>query len=224
MATYRRLGIPAGRPGRRRHRPRGRAALAECRSLMGWLLNRIRARPPLPSRLIAWRGRPGGVGRRLGATNKDQRDLATTIAASACCWRIRASRRRPKAEYRKALAIQPEAGRRQPRRHRLPSSTWRISHGNLGQVLQQTGRPSEGRGRVPQGAGRSRRSSPPTTPPSAASEAAWRQATNSSAGCAASGKACGGRSRVPRGDGDLPEAGRRQSRRLRIPHQSWRYP
>ncbi len=36
-----------------------------------------------------------------------------------------------------------EAGRRQPRRHSIPPSTWRTSHLNLGSLLSKTGKPSE---------------------------------------------------------------------------------
>ena len=86
------------------------------------------------------------------------------------------------AEFRKALADPAEAGRRQPRRHRIPQIP-----GEQSQQPQRfaVGARASRRRRRPSAArrSRSRRSWPTTTPPSPNSASPWRAATTTSATC-----------------------------------------
>ena len=122
------------------------------------------------------------------------------------------------AEYRKALATLAEAGRRQPRRHRLPQRPGGQPHQPRRPAVGD-GQAGGGGGRVPQGAGapaeagrrqprRHRIPQPPGGQPQQPRQPAVED-----------GQAGGGGGRVPQGAGDPAEAGRRQPRRHRLPQQ-----
>ena len=125
------------------------------------------------------------------------------------------------AEYRKALAILPEAGRRQPRRHRIPQQP-----GGQPQQPRHTavadGQAGGGGGRVPHGRWRSARSWPTTTPPSPNSAAAWRTATTTSASCwRQTGKPAEAEAEYRMALAISAEAGRRQPEGPRLPRRRW---
>ena len=91
LASYRRseslLAGPAGAD------PSARAALADCRSRLGWLLE-TRGKSADALAAFGGAGRPGGAGRRSEASNDARCDLATTSTGSPSCCGIRASRHR----------------------------------------------------------------------------------------------------------------------------------
>ena len=229
LASYRRseslLAGPAGAD------PSARAALAACRSQMGWLLRTTGksadalaacrlaradqealaaapeasndARHDLADTVLRHRRPAGGDGqagqrRRPSSAGRwrSTRSWPTTTPPSpnsAAAWRgatttsgwLLVGTGKPaeaEAELPQGAGALPEAGRRQPRRHRIPQRPGReprpprlfaVEHGQAG----------GGGGRAPQGAGARTRSWPTTTPPSPASAANWRKPTSSSATC-----------------------------------------
>ena len=76
------------------------------------------------------------------ASNEARRDLADTIHRTAILLSDTGKKSEAEAEYRKAMALCAEAGRRLPRRHRVPPRL-AGSHNNLGVLLMETGKPSE---------------------------------------------------------------------------------
>ena len=119
LATYRRseslLADPAGiRPG-----GAGRAGgLPVAAGLRPGHRRQDRRRP---GGLPAGSGRPGGAGRRpRGRRTRPGATWRTRSFASASCCRETGKPSEAEAEFRRALAIYAEAGRRQPRRHRIP--------------------------------------------------------------------------------------------------------
>ena len=173
LASYRRseslLAGPAGAD------PSARAALAACRSQMGWLLTEPRASPPTPWRPTGWRG---PTRRRWPPLPKPPTTPATTwrtrSLGSASCWGRRASRqrRRPSTAGRwRSTRSWPTTTPPSPN----SAAAWRCSHNDLGLLLDEDGQAGGGGGRVPQGAGDLCRSWPTTTPPSpnSAADLAW---------------------------------------------------
>ena len=180
LASYRRseslLAGPAGAD------PSARAALADCRSRMGWLLydhGQVRRRP---GGLPAGAGRPGGAGRRSRSLQRrPPRPGGHDPSASASCWGRRASRRRRR----------PSSARRWRSTRSWPTTTppspnsaaaWRTATTTSAgccrrRASRRRRRPSTAR------RWRSSRSWPTTTPPSPNSAATWRTATTTSASC-----------------------------------------
>ena len=180
LATYRRseslLAGPAGAD------PSARAALAACRSQMGWLLTdhgQVRRRP---GGLPAGAGRPGGAGRRSrGLQRRPPRPGGHGPSASASCWGRRASRRRRRPStagrwrstrsWPTTTPPSPNSAAAWRTATTTSASCWRT------RASRRRRRPSTAR------RWRSTRSWPTTTPPSPNSAATWRAATTTSAGC-----------------------------------------
>ena len=195
--------------------PSARAALADCRSRMAWLLSRTGQTAEALTAYRLARSEQEALAGGPGAPKEARRDLADTIyqdrhAAEA----IRANPAEAEAEFRTGLAIQQkladdnpavtdfrirlasshinlgvllsqdgqagggggrvppaelgiyaEAGRRPPRRHRIPQHL-ASSHHQPRLAADGDGQAGGGGGRVPHGAGDLSRSWPPTTPPS----------------------------------------------------------
>ena len=162
LASYRRseslLAGPAGAD------PSARAALAACRSQMGWFLKATGKSADALAVLPAGAGRPGGAGRRSRSLQRRPprpggHDQSHRRPAGGDGQAVTGGGRVPP-----GAGDLPEAGRRQPRRHQIPQPPGLISHSSLGLVLveasQRRRRPSTARG------WRSTRSWPTTTPPS----------------------------------------------------------
>ena len=216
-ATYRRseslLAGPAGAD------PAARAALAACRSRIGWLLSSTGKSADALAVCRLARADQEALAAAPEASNDARRDLAATINRIGNLLRATGKPAEAEAEFRRALALQTEAGRRQPRRHRIPLRP--------GAHPRQPRLPDVGEGQGQAGGGgvpkyrtrrwRSTRSWPTTTPPSPNSAAAWRTATTTSAGgCGPRASRRRRRPSTARQQGARPEAGRRQPRRHRL--------
>ena len=118
----------------------------------------------------------------------------------------------------------PEAGRRQPRRHRISSSLadshndlgW-LWHDNLGGCAN-TGKPAEAEAEFRKALAIQQKLAD-DNPAVTDSPRPGISHNDPRLGCCEDGQAGGGGGRVPQGAGDPPEAGRRQPRRHRIPQQ-----
>ena len=137
--------------------------------------------------LPAGAGRPGGAwppapGRRRGPPRPGEHGQPDRLPA----WVGRAGRRRRRPSTAGRWRSS-KAGRRQPRRHRLPQPTWGTATPTSA-TCRETGKLTEAEAEFRR-RWRSRRSWPPTTPPSPNSAAACRAATATSASCSRSGQA-----------------------------------
>ena len=150
LASYRRseslLAGPAGAD------PSARAALAACRSRMGWLLTTTgKSADALAAYRLA-RADQEALAAAPEASNDARHDLADTINRIGVLLEETGKPAEAEAEYRRALATLPEAGRRQPRRHRIPQRPGgQPQQPRLAAV--EHGQAGGGGGRVPQGAG-----------------------------------------------------------------------
>ena len=171
-ATYRRAESAAGGPGEARTDGAG-ARLANCRSRLGWLLLHTAGRTTKRCRSTAWRGptrrrwpRPPGRRTRPGVTWRPR-----STGSASCCGR-RASRPEAEAELRKALAIRQRLADDNPAVTEFRGDL-HATHHNLGVLLAERGKASDGGGRVPQGAGDPAEAGRRRTPPSQISAATW---------------------------------------------------
>ena len=142
VATYREAGGAAGRPGGVAD-PAARAALAACRSRLGWLLSDARARPT--EALAAYRlarADQEALAAAPGASNEARRDLADTINRIGILLSKTGKPAEAEAEYRKALAIQQKLADDNPAVTDFRSGLAN-SHHNLGILLSETGKPAE---------------------------------------------------------------------------------
>ena len=179
LASYRRseslLAGPAGAD------PSARAALAACRSQMGWLLYRPRASPPTPWRPSGWRG---PTRRRWPPLPRPPTTPATTwrtrSSGSASCWGRRASRRRRR----------PSTAGRWRSTRSWPTTTppspnsaaaWRSATTTSALVLDEDGQAGGGGGRAPQGAGDLAEAGRRQPRRHRIPQRAWRRATTTSA-------------------------------------------
>ena len=196
--------------------PSARAALAACRSRLGWLLlDDGQAAEALAAYRLA-RADQEALAAAPGASDEARRDLADTINRIGVLLSETGKPTEAEAEYRKALAIQQKLADDNPAVTDFRSHL-ATSHNNLGIAAGGDGQAGGGGGRVPQGAGdpaeagrrQPRRHRLPQRP--------GGQPQQPRHPAVADGQAVGGGGRVPQGAGDPAEAGRRQPRRHRLP-------
>ena len=214
LASYRRseslLAGPAGAD------PSARAALAACRSQMGWLL---RATGKSADALAAFRlarADQEALAAAPEASNDARRDLADTINRIGNLLAVTGKPAEAEAEYRRALAIYQKLADDNPAVTEFRSSL-ACSHNDLGGCWWNTGKPAEAEAEFRKALAIYQKladDNPAVT--EFRSGLAW---SHNNLGWALSndGQAGGGGGRVPQSAGALPEAGRRQPRRHRLP-------
>ena len=215
LATYRRseslLAGPAGAD------PSARAALAACRSRLGWLLSDHGQDRRRPGGLPAGAGRPGGAGRRpRGLERRPPRPGGHDP-----------SHRRPAVGDGQAgggggrvpqgAGDPAEAGRRQPRRHRIPQRPGEQPQQPRRRCCGETGKPAEAEAEYRKALAIQQKLADDN--PAVTEFRSGLADSHNNLGDLLSehGQAGGGGGRVPHGAGDPAEAGRRQPRRHRLP-------
>ena len=140
LASYRRseslLAGPAGAD------PSARAALAACRSQMGWLLKITGKSADALAACRLARADQEALAAAPEASNDARHDLAATIDRIGSLLGATGKPSEAEAEYRRALAIYQKLADDNPAVTEFRSHL-AISHNNLGLLLRQTGKPAE---------------------------------------------------------------------------------
>ena len=140
LASYRRseslLAGPAGAD------PSARAALADCRSRLGWLLYRTGKTADALAACRLARADQESLAVIPGASNEARRDLAATISRIGMLLTWMAMPAEAEAEYREALEIQQRLAVDNPAVTEFRSHL-AYSHHNLGLLLSNAGKPAE---------------------------------------------------------------------------------
>ena len=190
-----------------------RAALAECRWRLGWLLSNTGRYDEALSLYRLARADQEALAAAPGATTESRRDLAATISLIGVLLDGHGQAVGGGGRVPQGAGAPAEAGRRQPRRHRIPPPPG-------GQPQQprppaaEYGKAIGSGGRVPQGAGdldQKLADDNPAVTEFRSDLAMSPQQPRRPA--VADGQAVGGGGRAPQGAGALAEAGRRQPRR-----------
>ena len=203
--------------------PDARAALADCRSRMGFFLTTIGKDDQALAVYRLARADQEKLAAASGATPEARRNLGDTLNRIG---RLLSNTGRPReadAEYRKALEIRRALAEENPALAELRTSL-AASHNNLGLLLAADGAARGGGGRATQGPGdpaETRRREPRGL---AVSRARGRQPLQPGHVAAGQGPAGGGGVRAAQGSGRVPGTGRGEPRRHRLPQHPGEHP